>query len=50
MQYRLGSQAGKETGHLLGTGQVITEMTFPNGFVLILSKSLICLIKVELSG
>lgn len=42
--YLLGSQAGKEMGQLLGTGPVIMEMTFSNRFVLVLWKSLECII------
>lgn len=42
--YLLGSQAGKEMGWLLGTGPVIMEMTFSNRFMLVLWKSLECII------
>lgn len=46
----LRPQAGKEMGHLLVTCPVTMQMTFPNRFVLILRKSLIYVINVELSG
>ena len=50
VKYPSGSQAGKEMDHLLGTCQAIMNTTFPNSFMLIMWKSLIHMIKEELSG
>lgn len=41
VKYLLGSQAGKEVGHLLDAGQIIRKMTFPSRITLITWKSLI---------
>lgn len=50
VKWLLRPQAGKEMGHLVVTCPVTMQMTFPNRFVFILRKSLIFVIKVELSG
>lgn len=50
VKWLLGSQAGREMGRLLDLCQVIMKMTFPNRSELILRKSLIYVIEVELSG